>query len=190
MMDFPMPSRERRAKALGIPLDQLPDRRNLSDEQRFFEKIAQTDGCWNWTASLNEWGYGQFWSSDLRKVELAHRTSWRLTYGTDAGELLVCHSCDNPRCVRPEHLFLGTHADNVADQVAKGRQARSPGEQNGRAKLSDAQVLSLREKYIPGKIRIVDLATEFDISFSHVWQILTQKKRKHVQYNNVTSVSA
>lgn len=185
-----MPSRERRARALGIPLDRLPNPRGLSEEQRFFDKVDQTDGCWNWTASLNEWGYGQFWNSARRRVDLAHRVSWRMAHGADAGELLVCHSCDNPRCVRPKHLFLGTHADNVADQVAKGRQPRSPGEQNGRAKLSDAQVSVLRGKYVPGKVRIVDLATEFGISFGHVWHIVTQKKRRTAEHNGFPEARA
>lgn len=161
---------------LGIPLDELADRRDMTEAERFWEKVVKTDGCWIWTASLNEWGYGNFWNA-TGKTELAHRVAWRLTHGKDAGSLRVCHSCDNPPCVRSEHLFLGTDADNVADQVSKGRQPRSPGEKNGRAKLSDAQVDELRAKYIPGQTRIVDLAKEFRITFSHVWQIVSGKKR-------------
>jgi len=179
-----MPTRERRAKKLGIPLDQLPDRRTLSEADRFWEKVNKTDECWIWTAALNEWGYGNFGNANGR-TELAHRVAWRLTHGNDAGTLRVCHSCDNPPCVRPDHLFLGTHADNVADQVAKGRQARSPGEKNGRVKLSDAAVEELRSRYRPGETRIVDLAAEFGITFGHAWQIVAGKKRRRIEHNGM-----
>lgn len=78
-------------------------------------------GCWWWAASFNRAGYGRFES------DLAHRTAWRLLRGPIPPGLFVCHRCDQPGCVNPDHLFLGTHNDNMADKVAKGRAASGDG---------------------------------------------------------------
>lgn len=93
-----------------------------TDKERFFEKVEQPangSACWIWTASRNSYGYGNFFYDG--RVQQAHRVSLKLFRNTDAGELLVCHRCDNPRCVNPDHLFLGTHTDNARDKMKKGR---------------------------------------------------------------------
>ncbi|MGJ0510229.1 MAG: HNH endonuclease signature motif containing protein [Methylocystis sp.] len=102
--------------------DRRPRRRKptRSPEVRFWEKVIRGDGCWEWTAAKSVRGYGTF---GLRKGKMvpAHRMSWELTYGKIPDGLIVCHHCDNPECVRPDHLFLGTYSDNTQDMIRKGR---------------------------------------------------------------------
>lgn len=92
-------------------------------QQRFEEKFTkgESDECWQWTASRNKDGYGQIGFKDT--VLLSHRASY-LIYKGDISNLHVCHTCDNPWCVNPSHLFLGTMKDNMEDMKAKGRSRR------------------------------------------------------------------
>jgi len=96
----------------------------------FWTKVSRGPGCWNWTGHLNRKGYAVVTAvghpelvaiSKTKRVWLASRVSWVLTHGTVPSDKLVCHRCDNPACVRPSHLFLGSHQDNVDDMVKKGR---------------------------------------------------------------------
>lgn len=87
---------------------------------RFWNKVYKTDSCWLWIGSRLPTGYGTFRVG--KKVKRAHRVSWELHNGPIIdGSLLVCHTCDNPMCVNPDHLFLGTNLDNMRDRNAKGR---------------------------------------------------------------------
>lgn len=92
---------------------------------RFWAKVSKSDNCWEWTAALHDSGYGIFGTGDKR-VDRAHRISWRLVNGDIPAGLFVCHHCDNRKCIRPDHLFLGTNDDNRADMVRKGRQSTPP----------------------------------------------------------------
>jgi hypothetical protein len=98
----------------------------MQQSDRFWAKVQKSDGCWEWTAAHLPQGYGEFMMklpSEVRaRPHRAHRVAWMLANKRliPAG-LYVCHHCDNPKCVRPEHLFLGTHADNTRDMVKKGR---------------------------------------------------------------------
>lgn len=87
-------------------------------EQRFWSKVDKTGQCWIWTAAKNK-GYGIF--SIGKKNKFAHRVSYELFYKSSIDGILICHKCDNPSCVNPQHLFLGTHHDNTMDAMAKGR---------------------------------------------------------------------
>lgn len=104
------------------------DRRSLRKfpplEDRFWEKVQKNseDGCWRWTAALNENGYGVIRTGGKTPGNtLAHRLSYRIHYNVDPGDLDVCHRCDTPSCVNPNHLFLGTHKENMHDSINKGR---------------------------------------------------------------------
>ena len=137
-------------------------------EQRFLEKIEKTDNCWNWLAYLNEWGYGVF--SENRKTILAHRFSWKFYKGEIPKGLEVCDRCDNPKCVNPDHLWLGTHIENVEDTVRKGRNVSFKGEANGASKLTQKQVNEIRD--MSKKYSSIEIAKIYSITREHVWGIV------------------
>lgn len=120
-------------------------RATLSD--RFWKKVdrRQAGECWPWTASLHDKGYGQIYLAEAEgesRKEFAHRVAWLLTSGSIPEGLHVLHKCDNRSCCNPEHLFLGTNGDNVADKVKKGRQEK--GSAHTCAKLTEDQVRAIR----------------------------------------------
>lgn len=102
-----------------------PIRVAASLEDRFWPKVDKSGDCWVWTAATDEHGYGKFWVKSLGKMVKAHRAAWLIVNGSmPSGNLL--HACDNPPCVNPAHLRLGTQADNVADAKERGRMSPPP----------------------------------------------------------------
>lgn len=115
-------------------------------------------------------------------MALAHRVSWEFAYG-HPGAMFVCHRCDNTLCVNPEHLFLGTHADNMRDARSKGRATlvggSLPGEQSNVAKLTDAKVLEIRRRVRAGEKQVA-LAAEFGVSFQAIGKIHKRGSWRHL----------
>jgi transcriptional regulator len=146
-------------------------------QTRFWSHVQKTNGCWIWTGVVNAAGYGQL--KIAGKTVRAHRFSYELTVAKIPDGLFVCHNCDNTRCVRPGHLFLGDQQANMMDMRLKGRW-RGPkiesisGENNANSKLSNRQVENIRTEYHKG-IRQVDLAKRYGISQASISYIVNKK---------------
>ncbi len=94
-------------------------RKLLSPDTRFWPKVIKTNGCWEWIGARCLTGHGKFWYN--KRLGEAHRFSYEIHVGSIPKGMVICHKCDNPPCVNPEHLFLGTMKDNSQDMMAKGR---------------------------------------------------------------------
>lgn len=150
-------------------------------QERFDQKVQRGEGCWMWTACRDAGGYGRIRIESSPSV-MAHRVAWVLNFGSIPVGMVVCHRCDTPACVRPDHLFLGSIADNVADMFTKGRAANQAGMHNGQAKLTDDKVREIRRRYKPrsptdgGKA----LAAEFDVHVTIISMVMSRKIWAHV----------
>jgi HNH endonuclease len=146
---------------------------------RFWAKVDTSggpDACWPWTGSVNAKGYGRVRRGDT--LSTAHRMAWGLTSGPLPAGLSLCHTCDNPPCCNPAHLFLGTNADNTADMVGKGRQAR--GERSNLSRLTEWQVRAARARYALGGVSVRALAAETGINRETLRRLLRGHTWKHI----------
>lgn len=124
------------------------------DEVRFWMKVKSSkDGCWEWTAAKIRQGYGRFHIKICGKFKTVHAShiSWVLHYGAVPSDRFVCHHCDNPSCIRPDHLFLGDHNDNMKDRNKKGRAAC--GSRHGKSVLTEDAVVDIRRRLLIGETK-------------------------------------
>lgn len=157
----------------------------ISQEDRFWQKVNRgtPHECWEWTAARYPSGYGKL--AVNQRVVSAHRYSWVLhngpiPAGPGAHGWCVCHRCDNKRCVNPNHLFLGTHADNMADKAAKGQVGALSGERHHGSKLTDDIVRKIRRRYDEGGVTQTALAAEFGVWPGTINYVVRRQRWTHV----------
>lgn len=155
---------------------------SIDEYEKFWERVSDgtSSQCWTWTGSKTNQGYGQF---DFRRVGkrstfVATRVMWKVWHDEDPGCMLVCHTCDNPSCVNPHHLFLGTHQDNMRDKCDKGRWSGGgpPGERAGRVKLTEELVHMIRDSELGCR----ELGRQLNVHHSTVSAIRLRKIWRHI----------
>ena len=177
---------------------------------RFWDKVNKADGCWEWKGGVDRDGYGRLrvrTPDGGHKTFLVHRIAWELSFGTIKDGLWVLHHCDNRKCCRPEHLHLGTHQDNMDEMRCRKRAATGDrngsclhperlkrghdtaahlqpeirlGERNGRAKLTEADVLAIRQQFRPRKMTAPMLARKYGVDESTIQRVVYKLGWKHV----------
>ena len=163
------------------PVPQSPERRRFGSDKtfvdRFWQKVKKggVDDCWIWKPSAKNGGYG----SILTPIGIvkAHRLSYVIHYGIFDWSLHVLHVCDNPACVNPKHLFIGTAKDNMQDKIRKGRANYPAGEKHSRALLTETQIRLIRQDRRSQK----EIASAYGISQPHVSLIKSRKIWAHVR---------
>lgn len=155
----------------------------VSPVESFWKKTKKTNNCWLWTGSLTVKGYGTIKVNG--RNEGAHRYSWIIHFGRIPFGMHILHKCDNTKCVKPSHLFVGTNKENMEDRNRKKRTAT--GEKCGRSKLSEKNVKDIRKLYKPvrgryplGKITKLVIAKKFGVSKGAISSILSNKTWKYV----------
>lgn len=133
--------------------------------ERFWSHVDTSQDCWMWTHNRDKHGYGKFYA--LGRYRKAHRFSWKIAFGEIPEGMCVCHHCDNPACVNPHHLFLGTVAANIADMVRKKRHAR---------KLDDKDVRIIRDSNQP----VQALSKQFGVSKSTISSIKLRRTYRYI----------
>lgn len=156
------------------------ERKKENITARLYKNIYKNpeNGCWEWMGYLSKFGHGRIGYRD--KVYLTHRISYELNKGIIPEEMLVCHTCDNPKCVNPEHLFLGTQKDNLQDAFDKDRLYKipaMPGENNPMAKITNEEAKKIRSELKQGFTGAY-LAKKYNVSTTHISRIKLRKTYK------------
>lgn len=150
-----------------------------SEFLEFIMTMRKVNGeCWEWTGGTSPRGYGIVRLKD--KIWRVHRLVWTLTKGPIPDGKEICHTCDNPPCFNPAHLFQGTHTDNMRDALQKNRLKPSKGEAHGCAKLTNEQVKSIRAMYVPRVVTRRAIAKLFGVSYNNICMITRKQAWKHI----------
>lgn len=161
----------------GDPLAQVKPTSFASAADAFAHYTPKRDGCWPWQGNTNELGYGTLHHRD--RSQLAHRLSWELHHGSIPAGMLVCHHCDNPPCVNPAHLFVGTNRDNVDDMHRKGRARPLRGSQHPASKLNEEAVRTIRQLSDEGWLQC-RLAERYGVSAPLIAKVVRREIWTHV----------
>lgn len=169
---------------------QIPLTFSPQAESRFWEKVDKTGECWIWSASKNSKGYGQIshWVDGKRIVRRAHRVAFELAYGPipempGSHGACVLHRCDNPSCVNPSHLFIGTNAENVRDMDRKGRRKFSVklGSDHPNSILNEAIVREIARLHYDEGVSQTALSKKFGVCISTINHIFTGRLWAHLK---------
>jgi hypothetical protein len=154
------------------------------DIDRFWAQVDKSGGCWTWTGGLMSAGYGNFRLAG--QMRGAHRVAWELTNGPVPGEMWVLHTCDNPPCVNPSHLWLGTARDNNRDCLVKGRhgsvthpESQVRGRRAAAAKLTERDVVAIRTRFRSGETSAA-LSRSFGVTRAAVRKVVLRRSWAHV----------
>ena len=158
--------------ALGFSIIFIGMKKPMDIKERFFKHVNKTDTCWLWTGQISDYGYGVFSNKIFGRA--THRISWKLHNGDIKDDLCVLHKCDVRNCVNPDHLFLGTHRDNVYDAISKNRYNRTRGEDVFGSKLKRNQVIEIRHSNEKNSV----LAKRYGIAPSNIHRIKKGKAWK------------
>lgn len=149
---------------------------------RFLSKFTKglEDECWEWRGPRQKSGHGYLGFGHRPKHVGAHRIAYLLELGEIPSGLHVCHRCDNPPCVNPAHLFLGTAADNHRDKAQKGRSKGPIGSKNWRCKLTPSEVIQIRCEYAAGGTSFVKLGKDYGVGPTTIEALVTRRTWRHV----------
>ena len=143
--------------------------------KRFWDKVRKTRGCWHWIGAKDNNGYGRIGINGHNRK--AHRVLFEMLNGPISTDLCVCHTCDNPSCVNPSHLFIGTRKDNAQDSKRKGRYSSRAGINNGRAKLTEQDVITIRKSPLSNKM----VGDQFGLNRKYVYAVRVGLRWGHIR---------
>ena len=168
----------KKATKLQCSIENLPKYTPRS-VRPFESNLDKSGDCWVWTGRTNQQGYGRY-TYRREKSVAAHRFAWEQVHGPIPKGMVVCHKCDNPPCCNPDHLFIGTPADNVRDCIAKGRKAITRGEAHPAAKVTESDVIESRRKYSVEGVTCQKLGESYGLKAGSIYSIVSRENWRHI----------